>query len=233
MRPLMRKLRHVSLVVVPLVMMTFFLFSGTASAASVTSAHPATFPAHAASSGFVQVTQQNFRKYIHSPLAHDRVSPHISDAAPGPYLFTDNIYSVANGLYVAAELGYTGGNYAMLRARTSPSKVDGWEVFNWYGGTSSNTFEIQSNANGLFVAAELGYTGGNYAMLRARTSSSKIDGWEQFYWYYNSTTGISLIESAANNLFVAAELGYTGGNYAMLRARTSPSKVDGWEQFIV
>jgi hypothetical protein len=38
---------------------------------------------------------------------------------------------------------------------------------------------ILSAANGRWVSAELGYTGGNYAMLRARATA--IGPWEQYY----------------------------------------------------
>ncbi|MBV9615855.1 MAG: hypothetical protein JO031_10415, partial [Ktedonobacteraceae bacterium] len=171
-------------------------------------------------------------------LTGRKIVPHVSNASPGPYQFTDNIFSLANSKYVAAELGYTGGNYAMLRARTASNAIGPWEVFNWYAGVNG-AYEIQSNANGLFVTAELGYTGGNYAMLRARTGSNAIGPWEQFFLYTLNgcnpvtTNCQSLILSAANNKLVSAELGYTGGNYAMLRARTDPNKAGPWEQFLV
>jgi hypothetical protein len=37
------------------------------------------------------------------------------------------ITSLANGKFVSAELGYTGGNYAMLRARAATP--ESWETF--------------------------------------------------------------------------------------------------------
>lgn len=39
----------------------------------------------------------------------------------------DSILSAANGRWVSAELGYTGGNYAMLRARATA--VGPWEQY--------------------------------------------------------------------------------------------------------
>jgi hypothetical protein len=92
---------------------------------------------------------------------------------------TTSFYSVANKNYVSAELGYTGGNYAMLRARASV--VGPWEQYNFncFKNSSGNVqCTIQSQANKNYVSAELGYTGGNYAMLRARASA--IGPWEQF-----------------------------------------------------
>ncbi len=170
---------------------SLFVTLGTSSAYA---AGPARTSSHVfVPPGFVQVTQQNFRQLMHSPLAHYRISPRINNTGPGPYLFTDNIYSVANGLYVSAELGYSGGNKGMLRARTNVNKLGPWEVFNWYGGFNNNEFEIQSNANSLFVTAELGYTGSNYAMLRARTGSNSLGPWEQFY-LFTDNNGNDIIE---------------------------------------
>src|SRR6516225_8953527 len=67
------------------------------------------------------------------------------------------IKSVANGRYVTAELGYTGGNYGMLRARAS--SVGAWQRFTicgvWVNGRYGQAFK--SEANGKWVSAELGY----------------------------------------------------------------------------
>jgi hypothetical protein len=77
---------------------------------------------------------------------------------------------------VSAEFGYTGGSYAMLRARAGT--VGPWEkftltchVFPIGGGGQVSFLVIQSQVNGNYVSAELGYTGADYAMLRARATS--------------------------------------------------------------
>jgi hypothetical protein len=131
--------------------------------------------------------------------------------------------SVVNGRYVSAELGYTGGNYGMLRARAT--SIGPWEKFEVCGytrdGYNIDYETIRSVANGRYVSAELGYTGGNYGMLRARATS--IGPWEEFF------TGMVDIQSISNGLYVSAELGYTGGNYGMLRARAT--SVGPWEEF--
>ncbi len=137
------------------------------------------------------------------------------------------ISSVANHLYISAELSYSGNNSGMLRARAP--QAGPWEQFylksSGPGGCDS-LIELQSAANGLYVSAELGYTGANYGMLRAR--ASRIGSWEQFYLRC-LPNGIVAFQSAANGLYVSAELSYTSGNTAMLRARAS--RIGSWEQF--
>lgn len=140
--------------------------------------------------------------------------------------FPITLRSDANGNYVSAELGYTGGNYAMLRARAASQGP--WENYTAYYIPTSNGNEIaiRSNANNNYVSAELGYTGNNYAMLRARASA--VGPWEKYYEIENSDGTFSL-KSAANGNYVSAELGYTGSTYAMLRARASA--IGPWETF--
>lgn len=91
--------------------------------------------------------------------------------------------------------------------------------------TDCSLIAFQSTANSRYVSAELGYTGGNYAMLRARATS--IGPWEKFD--INCFVATCTIKSLANGLYVSAELDYTGGNYAMLRARASSP--GPWETF--
>ena len=47
---------------------------------------------------------------------------------------------------------------------------------------------------------------------------------------HDYTDGFWFIQSDANNLYVSAELGYTGGNYGMLRARAT--SIGPWEQYV-
>lgn len=141
-----------------------------------------------------------------------------------------DILSLANGDFVSAELGYPSGTYGMLRAR-SFIKL-GWENFGGCRNETTGLTNIKSDANGLWVSAELGYTGGDYAMLRARART--IGPWEN--WYTDSDPGglfpnVVGFTSAANGLNVSAELGYTGGNYGELRARTATANLGPWEVF--
>lgn len=138
--------------------------------------------------------------------------------------------TLANGLLVTAELGYTGGVNGMLRARTS-GNAGPWEKFKVLQ-LSTETVAIRSNANGLFVSAELGYATTNplYGMLRARSSS--IGPWETFKrgdYFANNT--VSHVFTAANGSYVTTELGYTGSEYAMLRARPNQTSIGPWEKF--
>jgi hypothetical protein len=128
------------------------------------------------------------------------------------------IYSEANHRYVSAELGYTGADYGMLRARAS--SVGPWERFEiCYSSVALTHFSFRSLANGRWVSAELGYTGSRYAMLRARATS--IGPWEKFF--------ANEIQSEANGRWTSAELGYTGATYGMLRARAG--SIGPWENW--
>jgi len=135
-----------------------------------------------------------------------------------------SIKSNANGRWVSAELGYSGGSYAMLRARATA--IGPWEKYDLCYDYTGSFWFIVSDANAKDVSAELGYSGGNYAMLRARASAV---GPGEKYSLYCTTAGALLIKSNANGLWVSAELGYAGSDYAMLRARASA--VGPWEQY--
>jgi hypothetical protein len=135
------------------------------------------------------------------------------------------LQSADNGLYVSAEMDYTGNNYAMLRARAATVGI--WERYNLVYDASTGTWAIQSTDHNMYVSAELDYTGNNYAMLRARAST--VDIWERYNLYYDRVNGVWEIQSARNNLYVSTEIGFTGNNYAMLRARAST--VGPWEQY--
>ena len=131
--------------------------------------------------------------------------------------------SDANNKYVSAELGYstTSPYYGMLRARASSSSGP-WERFEFCWGVNNNpgNLAIRSLANGKWVSAELGRTGNDYAMLRARASS--IGPWETF-------NGLSGLRNSTNWKWVTAELGQTGSRDAMLRARAN--SYGPWEHF--
>jgi hypothetical protein len=136
------------------------------------------------------------------------------------------IYSTANGRYVSTELGYTGGDHAMLRARST--SVGPWEQYVVCRDDSNGLTEMASQATGLDVSAELGFGGGRYAMLRARSTS--VGPWELFITSANPGGNYTWIASNANGRFVSAELGYGGSYYGMLRARAT--SVGPWETYI-
>lgn len=143
---------------------------------------------------------------------------------------TRAIYSQAAGKYVSAELGWTGDFYGLLRARAST--VGPWERFNvceYQDGNypSNEVWTIQSLANGLYVSAELGWTGGLYGLLRARAST--VGPWEKFNLLADPSWSGSSLRSWANCKYVSAELGWTGEFNGLLRARADT--VRQWERF--
>jgi hypothetical protein len=86
------------------------------------------------------------------------------------------IKNEANDRYVSAELGRTGVDYGMLRARAT--SIGPWEKFKaerW--GPNPSMYTLKSLANNRYVSVELGYGGGRHAMLRARATS--IGSWEK------------------------------------------------------
>jgi hypothetical protein len=98
------------------------------------------------------------------------------DDSGAPCAFCLSTYqaTLANGLLVTAELGYTGSVNGMLRARTSGN------AGTWENNTVSHVFTA---ANGSYVTTELDYTGSEYAMLRARPNQTSIGPWEKFFWW--------------------------------------------------
>ncbi|MEU9448693.1 hypothetical protein [Streptomyces sp. NPDC048277] len=134
-----------------------------------------------------------------------------------------SIHSVNSGKYVSAELGYSGDDYGMLRARADA--IGPWEQFDICRNDVTNTYAIRSSNSGKYVSAELGYSGDDYGMLRARADG--IGPWEQFT--FEPTGSGYAIRSSSNGKYVSAELGYTGDQYGMLRARADG--IGPWEQF--
>lgn len=144
------------------------------------------------------------------------------------------IRSQGNGLYVSAELGYSGDRYGMLRARAST--IGPWEKFQLcqYIGTVGPgnalywTSSLRSLANNKFVSVEYDYTGGWYGMLRARADSwgsweiLMIDDW-------NSPAHIG---TASQIQIASAELDQQPAEWnAMLRMRPCCTKAGTWEGF--
>jgi len=130
-----------------------------------------------------------------------------------------SIMSQENLDWVSAELGYTGSNYAMLRARATT--IGPWEKYDLCYDSTGGYWYIVSDANGLYVSAEFGYPGDTYAMLRARSTS--VGPWEKFtltchVYPFGPQTEYLTIQSQVNGNYVSTELSYTGSNYAMLRA---------------
>lgn len=142
-----------------------------------------------------------------------------------------SLLSNANEDYVSAELGYTGASYGMLRARATT--VGPWEKFDFCDDLTQGWWAITSDANGLYVTAQFGYAGASFGELTA--SSSIIGPFQK--WVLSCIPGPPVsphinwvaIQAQTNLNYVSAELGYTGANYGMLRARASTA--GQWEEY--
>jgi hypothetical protein len=131
----------------------------------------------------------------------------------------------ANQLIVAAELGYGGGYYGMLRARSGGVGLT--EQFA-LADLGSGLWALNSQANDLSVSAEFGYGGADNGMLRARASD--IWDYEKFYLYQiGSQYAFQSYTQPGTCCYVSTEIGYGGFQYGMLRARAL--SVGGWELY--
>src|SRR6266542_322746 len=132
--------------------------------------------------------------------------------------------------YVWAELGYTGGNYAMLRAaHAAPGTGTEWTFCSYYEGPTK-VHAILDTRNNRWVTMEKNYTGGSYGMLRAR--GTKILAWQKFsIQRWGPNPSMYTIKSLANNRYVTTEMNYTGNSRYMLRARGT--KILAWQKFII
>lgn len=156
-------------------------------------------------------------------------SPHGLDCYP-----VQGFKSVANDRYVTAQLDYghpfsRPNLYAMLRAAHATA-VGPWEKFQFchVPERAAVTYSIFSDANKKWVATEIGYSGRDRDMLRAR--SSTVGAWEEYrILCIIGQPGYFMIISDAARRYVAAELGYSRHDYGMLRARSTTA--GAWEKF--
>ena len=141
--------------------------------------------------------------------------------------------SEANDRYVVAQLDYgiaypRHNLYAMLRAHATG--VGPWEKFQFCYDKRTNFWSILSDANGRWAVTQLDYPGlVDKYMLRANATG--IGLWEQYRIFrITGGNGAFEIKSAASDRYGAAELGFKGKDYGMLRARSD--KVGAWEKFV-
>jgi hypothetical protein len=142
-----------------------------------------------------------------------------------------SLNATANADYVSAELGYTGADYGMLRARSKT--VGPWEKFDFCYDSTQGWWAISSDANGRYVTAQFGYTGASFGEL---TASSTIIGPDQKFVLscipgppVGPPIELVLIQAQTNLNYVSAEIGYTGADYGMLRARATTA--GPWEEY--
>ncbi|WP_051813172.1 endonuclease/exonuclease/phosphatase family protein [Streptomyces sp. NRRL S-340] len=140
---------------------------------------------------------------------------------------------------VSVETEAPDDRYAQLRAGTDCTDVSGLgasETFTLHTDDKGAHVALRSEADGRYVSAEFHYTGSRFGTLRARQDGS-IGGWERFRpvdlgdgWYALKAT---LTESGVStDYYVSAEVGSTGEDEGLLRARTPAAGTPGsWERF--
>ncbi|MGI5240342.1 hypothetical protein [Dactylosporangium sp. CA-139066] len=150
------------------------------------------------------------------------------------------IRSTANGKYVAAEKGFSGKDYQMLRARTDPSQVGTWELFRvcrnrdtWH--TTIMSYDSNpSIPNGLiWVGATTFEQGTRRGLLKAFMLEGWVNTIDPYFTTLTEPTGTggnsTWFYSLATGLYVSAQFDYSGTEYASLRARLG--SVGPWESF--
>jgi hypothetical protein len=159
-------------------------------------------------------------------------SPAVAEeAAPAPVCNINSlIMPLADNHYVSAELGYGGALYGMLRSRAAtPGPWENFKICYRYEGATKVVY-ILNERNLRYVSAELGYTGVDHGMLRARATD--VGPWEKFTiarWGPNPK--MYTIQSQRNGRYVSVELGYGGVRHGMLRARATA--IGPWEKFLI
>ncbi|MCW2143644.1 hypothetical protein BXY51_008241 [Actinoplanes cyaneus] len=138
-----------------------------------------------------------------------------------------------SGRWLADEVGGGGALEGRLRARSG--SIDGpWEMMwlCWNAGTGTYYLAAQRNYHDtlLNVAAEMGSSGSEQGVLRARTDPSMpINTWELFH--IGSHDGWTTFRQWEGP-YVASEEDWTGSDQFTLRARTTAA-LGTWEQFAV
>jgi hypothetical protein len=142
-------------------------------------------------------------------LVSPAASAHECPPGPGGENHHTVLISFAANKYATAELGYGGGLYGMVRAaRDNPGPWEDWTFCSFYEGGTKVTY-IYNEANGRYVSAEFGRTGGDHGMLRARATS--VGPWEKFrVERWGPNPNMYTIRSLRNGRYVSTELGYGG-----------------------
>ncbi len=139
----------------------------------------------------------------------------------------------ANGYYVTAETNRADYN-GMLSARVPADRLGTWEEFEvWelYDTVSQLKFYSFKAHNGKFVDAFDSYSGSFKGMLRATASTDNYN-YQRFRMSSAWLNGqLVNIRSTSSSNYVAAEEGYGGTYYGMLRARTPGGSTGNWELF--
>jgi hypothetical protein len=117
-----------------------------------------------------------------------------------------------NARYVSTEVGYTGTNYGMLRAR-APS-VSSWGQRFVCIAVGTNQWVLRSRANGRYVTPEYDYASPNKGMLRARATSIRPKQKFTMIKLYGNCACYAL--RASNGKVVTTDVGRSGEYAGML-----------------
>jgi hypothetical protein len=158
---------------------------------------------------------------------------HAHPAAAASLPLDNRLYSIratATSRYVSAELGAPEGSYGVLRARATT--VGAWERFRFHESYSGPVdFGFWPAENNRPVQTDIQARGAYQGTLQANGTFDALSQGDpaMVYDLVPIGSGDFAIRSHANNRFVSAELGYTGANYGLLRARATT--VGAWERF--
>jgi hypothetical protein len=157
------------------------LAAGLLMAASVGTANAATITETSQSdrAGVRPLEDDTFLLYAYDTLVNE-----YTPGGPAHCVQNVAIQSWVTGKFVSTELGsnFNSSERGALVARAD--NVDAWERYTICIDSDSNPYNpspywtIRSQANGLLVSAEYGYSGTEWAMLRARSTS--VGAWEKF-----------------------------------------------------
>jgi hypothetical protein len=134
------------------------------------------------------------------------------------------IFSRVTGKYASTEIGYSGADYAMVRARAAA--VGPWELYISCYDSALDYNAFISLENGNYLRAEVSYPGGSDGMVRAAGTTAGVA--EQFR-IADAGSGWISIKSRITGHYVTTELNYPGNRDGMLRARSTT--VGTWEQY--
>jgi len=169
-----------------------------------------------------------------TPLAVPRTSarvPAILKGRAGTWqcYAQDGFRALANLLWLNPELGYAGADYGMLRA-TGGSIGGPLQQFTLcHNSLGYWVFFNDDNNDLVWAQINRATTDQRYGMLTASTTEPST-AWQKFNIFCAKPDGNMVFQSQANNDYVSTEIGYSGGLYAMLRARATA--IGPWEQYI-
>ncbi|WP_432977669.1 fascin domain-containing protein [Dactylosporangium sp. CA-233914] len=154
----------------------------------------------------------------------DAVAGFEGTSVPGlAYCRKYHIMSTATSRYISEEQAYGGNRHNMLRARTLPIDVGGWEQFEICSNDGGHTVYIMA-PSGYLVTADYALGGRDFGMLRGR--GEWVDAWETFdVW---SDDGKYYLRNVSKGTYFTCRVDYTGQQYQEMKATgTGPGSWEG------